>query len=99
MLGEAVEVRKRDAAVFLALASQQLPSICQQCSKMCFAFSSNTYSLCITPYRLGATDPTFTRNSTQFLFYALRDGGKHWYEFSSNNIKGDRRLPTTGYAI
>jgi hypothetical protein len=25
-----------------------------------------------------ATDPTFTRKSTHFLFHAVREGGKHW---------------------
>jgi hypothetical protein len=52
-------------------------------------------SLSITPVQAA-----FTRKSAQFLFHALRDGGKHWYEFSSTKpIKGDRRLPTTGYAV
>jgi hypothetical protein len=46
-----------------------------------------------------ATDPAFTRKSTQFLFHALRDGGKHCISFVQYQIKDDRRLPTTGYAI
>jgi hypothetical protein len=41
-----------------------------------------------------ATDPAFTHKSTHFLFHALRDRGKHWYEFSSTKqIKGAEDFP------
>jgi hypothetical protein len=46
-----------------------------------------------------ATDPAFTRKSIQFLFHALCDGGKHCISVVQYQIKDDRRLPTTGYAI
>jgi hypothetical protein len=45
------------------------------------------------------TDPAFTPKSTQFLFHALRDGQKHCISFVQYQIKDDKRLPTSGYAI